>query len=166
MRQQLGQRHGLPGGELVVRQLPGPQVVVDVAVQREAAARDERQGRGCRNRFADGCGLEARVGTSPPPGGDVGHAPRAEPLEPPVMENGDANRRDAQLAHPVGEPGCALDPLDPGLDRLLPRERRGGNRDRQDGCEEAASWHHSAIIRGPFRPPFSALPTHASQRRA
>ena len=85
--------------ELVVRQLPALQIIIDVAVQIERAGIDEFEGRQRSERLADGAGLKQRVWRRCNLAFFICEAIGAGPVELAVANHGDADGVDVQLRH-------------------------------------------------------------------
>ena len=154
VRQQVCERDFLPGGELVVRQLPRRQVGVDVLVERQLPARHERECRDRGDRLADRRSLEPCLRVDAPPRPDVGHPPAARPVDAAVLEHGDAHAGNVQLPHALFE--CAranrlsldqdrrqeamLDAANAFVGWILRPERGGHRQQRQAGDRRADSF--------------------------
>ena len=92
--EETAQRYGVPAGELVVRDTPGPELGVDRPVQVELAGLDEAHGRDRGNQFGQRGRLEERV---------LGAAQGRRPGQPTVLDQGEADRRDAEFAKRLGQ---------------------------------------------------------------
>jgi hypothetical protein len=99
--QEVGERHLLLRGELVVGQLPGGQAVVDVLVERELALLHLAQRDHRRHGLTDRPGLKERLGGGRLLRLDILEAVGARPLDLKVFEDGDADGGHLVVAHPL-----------------------------------------------------------------
>jgi hypothetical protein len=127
--EQVAQRHRRPFRQVVLGQLPAAQRQVDVAVERQLAARDrlERCQRG--HHLADRRSLEHRGLGGALAGGGVSQPVGARPSDAMIVDDRDAHAGDVVRAQPLLDrpAALALDPHD-GHEAVLDARHRIGER--------------------------------------